>query len=497
MHSPDSSTNEPSSSILERRRHPRQTLRSLCYVHLDEANGGIVVNISEDGLAVQAAMSVVEDSLSKVRLPIGTSRKWVETAARVVWADETRRLLGIEFLDLAEESRQLIRDWLAEETQSEPDAAHVEAASTRRHAKEPQAEAHMSAATPPAAPPATQPTAQVHAEPAEPPTSPRPEAHPTPEATASKDFDIAALLTSKTAAQTPTVAAPATPAKTQSAKAAPKPKVSPVVIGASLQQKTRTRSSYVPIVVVLAIVSLAAGWEAGRGDMFRALGGLFDSSAATISSANAAAPRIIPESSAVLNFEAIDANGQAWLVPFKGPIAAPPAAPVAQPVRTAAPVSAAPAPTPKPGFQTLIVSTPKASATPNAAALKAEAPSITAARGPLEMPLGPAGPPPPINLAPPSAGNPISSKFTPASLTKRVNPIYPTMARNQKVEGQVKLQVSISATGAVTDVKTLSGSPLLAPAAEEAVRKWQYKPEVLDGRPVPSQADVTINFALP
>ena len=58
----------------------------------------------------------------------------------------------------------------------------------------------------------------------------------------------------------------------------------------------------------------------------------------------------------------------------------------------------------------------------------------------------------------------------------RVPPVYPEIAKRMKVDGIVRLEVTVDAEGKVTDVKALSGNRMLSPAAEDAVRKWRFVP---------------------
>src|SRR5215467_13048922 len=96
-------TDSESYSGPNRRKSPRISSNSLSYVNLDETNGGILLNVSETGLAVQAAMNVMEDVLPHVRLQIPRSKMWIEGSARVVWTSDSRKTLGIEFDHLPEE----------------------------------------------------------------------------------------------------------------------------------------------------------------------------------------------------------------------------------------------------------------------------------------------------------------------------------------------------------------------------------------------------------
>jgi protein TonB len=85
---------------------------------------------------------------------------------------------------------------------------------------------------------------------------------------------------------------------------------------------------------------------------------------------------------------------------------------------------------------------------------------------------------------------------TPASLLKRVDPIYPKAAQEAGVEGSVILQATISTEGKVESVKILSSIPLLDQAAIEAVRQWIYKPMEVNKKPKKTILTVTVRFAL-
>ena len=71
-------------------------------------------------------------------------------------------------------------------------------------------------------------------------------------------------------------------------------------------------------------------------------------------------------------------------------------------------------------------------------------------------------------------------------------PVYPAIAVKMKVEGAVKLDVTIDPDGSVADVKVVSGHQLLASAAVDAVKKWRY--ETAESK---STQSVTLDFTLP
>ena len=91
----------------------------------------------------------------------------------------------------------------------------------------------------------------------------------------------------------------------------------------------------------------------------------------------------------------------------------------------------------------------------------------------------------------------ISQGVSQGLLVRKVQPIYPANALHMKVEGPVQLLATIGKTGNITAVKVLSGEPILAKAALDAVKQWKYRPYYLNGDPVEIQTQVTINFKLP
>jgi TonB family protein len=77
------------------------------------------------------------------------------------------------------------------------------------------------------------------------------------------------------------------------------------------------------------------------------------------------------------------------------------------------------------------------------------------------------------------------------AIKSRIPPVYPVVALRMRITGDVKLSVSVSADGKVTDVKSISGNRALSEAAEEAVRKWRFAPG--DNT---ATVEVTVNFSL-
>jgi len=84
----------------------------------------------------------------------------------------------------------------------------------------------------------------------------------------------------------------------------------------------------------------------------------------------------------------------------------------------------------------------------------------------------------------------------PAMLIHRVEPIFPTFARQTGREGRVELHALIGADGAVRSLQTLEGDPMFYQSALDAVRQWRYKPTLLNGRAVEVDTHITVIYRL-
>jgi protein TonB len=79
-------------------------------------------------------------------------------------------------------------------------------------------------------------------------------------------------------------------------------------------------------------------------------------------------------------------------------------------------------------------------------------------------------------------------------LISSILPVYPTLAQRAAVQGDVVVQTTIDKSGRVSQMKVVSGPPMLRQAALDALRRWKYEPSTLDGQPVAVQMMVTIKF---
>ena len=82
------------------------------------------------------------------------------------------------------------------------------------------------------------------------------------------------------------------------------------------------------------------------------------------------------------------------------------------------------------------------------------------------------------------------------NLIHRVQPEYPQLARQARIQGTVVLRAVISREGRIENLQVLSGHPLLVPAAMDAVRQWRYRPYFLNDLPVEVETQITVNFTL-
>jgi hypothetical protein len=104
--------------ITDRRRHLRIQVPFVLYVELGNGNGGLIPNLSETGFAVQAGTILVGDNFSSLQFQLPESGTWIECAGRLAWQGASKKEAGIEFIDLHEEGRDQIRNWISSQTVS-------------------------------------------------------------------------------------------------------------------------------------------------------------------------------------------------------------------------------------------------------------------------------------------------------------------------------------------------------------------------------------------
>ena len=93
-------------------------------------------------------------------------------------------------------------------------------------------------------------------------------------------------------------------------------------------------------------------------------------------------------------------------------------------------------------------------------------------------------------------GVPVDAEEMQKHLEHSVAPVYPDVARQAGIEGDVILRIYVSSSGQVTDIKLLDGPPILARAAMQAVQQWRYQAPHMDGRPTAVLTDLVVSFRL-
>jgi protein TonB len=88
------------------------------------------------------------------------------------------------------------------------------------------------------------------------------------------------------------------------------------------------------------------------------------------------------------------------------------------------------------------------------------------------------------------------SHISEGNLIRKIQPTYPALARSARIQGIVVLQAIISKQGTIENLTVVTGHPMLAPAAIEAVRQWRYRPYILNNEPVEVETQITVNFSL-
>jgi len=100
-------------------------------------------------------------------------------------------------------------------------------------------------------------------------------------------------------------------------------------------------------------------------------------------------------------------------------------------------------------------------------------------------------------VPPPVPTHPLKvSHWAEGNIIYRVQPSYPPIARQARVQGAVELRAIISKTGTIENLIVISGPPMLSRSAIEAVRQWRYRPYLLNNEPIEVETEITVNFVL-
>jgi TonB family protein len=118
-------------------------------------------------------------------------------------------------------------------------------------------------------------------------------------------------------------------------------------------------------------------------------------------------------------------------------------------------------------------------------------------RLPFIPPQAPAGPRTSESVGATDAGARVHLSQGGAQIVSRpVEPDYPLLAKQMKIQGAVMLQVLIGREGNIQHLQVLSGPTILSAAAREAVKRWRFRPYLQSGQAVETEARITVNFTI-
>lgn len=545
---------EPSLSIPERRQHLRKQVLLFTYAELGEDNGGLVFNLGEGGLALTAAAALQEHHFAKMRVRFPDSSDSFETSGRLAWKSDTGKEAGIEFLNPPADARARIAEWLSQEELSGDLASRKEEAG----ASGIQAQALPGFMNePPVTEPIENPasfeeqfknqTLKEHR---------LEEQTRTPVATSAALFKsgIKGIL-EKTSVKRR--AARIKPLQLKEHSAKPRTRMASKALsiaagvalavggwmlfhrtprneaGEFIAQNFRKTEAGASRVTVDPSIQQTGNSTPSLLQIEKAP--TPDASKAAVTTPNSASLRVSKEKSHTK--DALEHMPVESSAPRSSEDAQRPAAPSQFEQETKSPQhpasEAALSSEDKPAENKPVESRPGESKPVqvaqtfpaqnhdlNATSVSASAnPSQPAAAPPVDLekekpPLAPKQPEVALARTPvvtlsfdpfPSIRMPKAEKSKKSRVGKslqmgrllsRIDPVYPEEARQQGVEGTVRLHAVFNRDGAVQSVSSVSGPQSLVPAAMNAVRQWRYSQTVLGGQAMETEEDVTVVFQL-
>ena len=125
--------------------------------------------------------------------------------------------------------------------------------------------------------------------------------------------------------------------------------------------------------------------------------------------------------------------------------------------------------------------------------------ALAARKNQNTLPLtAPPPPPPPLPANKPMTPTRIRvGSAQAANLVHKVDPIYPQLALQARIQGTIHFTAIIGKDGSVINLQLIGGHPLLVQAAQDAVRQWTYRPTLLNGEPVEVVTQIDVEFKVP
>ena len=481
----------------ERRSGSREPLKWVVLVYFGQDNWGKLIDLSETGMRFEFAQTPSESERVNFtfqamgRLPDSFGGEIIsdsfEATGDVRWTRDFERIAGVQFATLQEESHEQIRKWLSFE------ASGVTAHASNKAVQQEQERERI---------------------PLPEPSEPAPVLPETLPTIHKEELQLDAV---GTGSATEPLANPASPLMQKILEAPTFPAYCEVIAEEEKRGQAKnsesnwriSRTQVIGVAVGLAIVLVIGGV---KGNLPRLAYGVRGVERVGSSAAGEGEPINAQSSQSTVSprpflVEVLDAQNRRWLLWFDSNSSKNAATQATY--RSSLPFSAAsskgnnrykqPAASTKPSAPhpfTLIA--PKASRpqvnSPATSLLSPGAPVVRdELQPPLEAPmagiLSSHAIPSPI-----SESVPMGGKVQLARLLKSVPPIYPQLARTNHAAGDVVLDALIDANGNVTELKVVSGLPLLRQAAMDAVRQWKYDPARLNGRPVPVHLEARVRF---
>jgi TonB family protein len=504
------------------RAHARRRIPPVSYVELGQENGGILLNLSEGGLAMRSALPLASREFTGIRFQAPASHAWLTASGRIVWLSDSKKEGGIQFTELPGEARQQIHKWVSAE--GVPEDARESLPASSYGGREPSKQTLVTSDREGGG---ACETVIVRGD--------RPRAAPTQRERVPTQTETAGVA----AAEPPAQAFRFTDYSMFAAE--------PEKEGAWIEPTLRRRGWGGKALVVLFVAALffTLGSTVGRGSVDRLIAYLASAAENQLAPPPKVTPPAPPEQADATGAAEDQTDAKSASVgdqqksdeganPTPGPAAnsqvattpatekkdlEPKGATEPRGNSAAGGVSTADSRTRSalvPGTNESGPRLSTESAMPRDNREMDAQPSKTATEHSILVnPPGPGGRPFYVNLpaetisASPaiaiSAQRTLQIQPTAFGRSERVvigilkshsEPFYPVEARKQRIEGSVELRARVGRTGQIIGVTPVRGPGLLASAATAAVREWRYEPTFIDGDPVETQADITIVFRL-
>ena len=502
----------------DRRVHERRSVSSLAYVDLGENNGGAILNIGEGGLALTSVAPLHTDVPARMRFQLPGSSEWIEASGEIARISESKKEAGLRFVSLSEDTRKQIKGWISSE--ASPDELQRDGAGAREKAWR---RLEMPVwGVPPSIPSPLANRDRITRKYAEVSKSTLSATSPFVASQRiwgttgyRRGFEVGShskrrALQWRTWA---TLAAVVLPGAFLAGWLTSDPgmmsRISARLGITRTEQSETAKGRESPASFVASVpgpstqneLPYGTGPEPASSSTTRDFTGQPASNTPTEARSNGFAPASrsasVGSSSAgaahsqehVLESGAVSAAAKVVSPPKNNvpPQAAENVAPLTQETSSSKP----PSPNVKQsdgartgGTTEQESSSPSKSAEITVAS-KAE---ISVSFGLYPSIRVPAG----LKSQMPQRGASLQI----GQLLSRVDPVYPTEAEAQHLEGTVKLVAIIGPNGAIESVEPRSGPDLLTSAAANAVRQWRYTPSSVGGQPVEAEQDITVTFRL-